>query len=266
MYQIIPTKKKTKIPEDLDFIFNDFKAFYEVTATLTVKFDGRFRIGVKTEIYEDIMKFINKADSYQHLSVFIYTSAELVDYISMYNIGLPVQSQIAPIDTLKEVISRESVLLDKGVIYLLYNAIEHDPDSIEDAVQLLLKEFGKQTLITEKMLSTVLVINKIVYPRQVLLAYLWMDRYRNSKLRKSIDYFGKDVVLGAMIKNLKSLLEEKARLYKTGIGSNLIKSISSRNLSLLYQLLVLNRQGVADVEILLNMYEKGLNSYDFIKK
>ena len=265
MYQIIPMRKGS-ISDDLDFIFADFKSFYEVANSITVKFESKYKVGIKSDNYKDIKEFITKADNYSHLSVFLYIPPELVDYISLYNSDANVASEIRPIDTLKELASKESLLFAKGVIYKLYNSILHDNDSLEEAIQILLKEFGRQNEITEQMLSTVFAVNNLVYPRQVLLAYLWMDRYRESKLKSCLSYFGNDICIGAMIKNLNQLMQDKAKLYSTGTGSQLVKTISSTNLLQMYKVLVIERKKFSDITILLHLYEKGLSTYDYIKK
>ena len=94
--------------------------------------------------------------------------------------------------------------------------------------------------------------------------YLWLRRYREYKLMKCLAQVGNNVVVGAFIKNVKTFIKEKENYIKTGQSSNLIKSIDTDRLCLMYRVFVLDKNGISDATILLKLYERGLTSYDFI--
>lgn len=265
MYTLIPTKKSVVI-KDQDYIFNSFSAFYEVCDLLTVSIFGRYRIAVKTEVIKDIQEFIKVNTAYDHLIISIYTSKAAIDYISAYNPNVNIQDNVSFYEQFKDMISDRNILLEKKAMNILYSSVEHDIIAMETVLDNIVKEFGIDQIITEKMLSTIVILNKIVYPRTVLLAYLRLERYRDVKLKKSIEDLGNDVVLGAMRKNIKALIKEKTVYLRTGQGSWLIKELNTTNLVLMYRALIVECGEISDVQILLNLYEGGKTIYDYLQQ
>lgn len=96
-----------------------------------------------------------------------------------------------------------------------------------------------------------------MYPRTVLLSYLELDRYRTQKLEKCQKEMNNEVIIGAMVNNIKKFVKEKNIYFKTGKCSNLIKSINTDNLNIMYRVLVVERNGLNDINILLSLYERG---------
>ena len=84
-----------------------------------------------------------------------------------------------------------------------------------------------------------------------------MDRFRGSRLHKCLSDMGNDITLGAMVKGVGQLLKDKILYYQTGEGNGIIKALDIKNLVLMYRVLVLERHGVNDCELLLKLYERG---------
>lgn len=265
MYRLVPSKKE-KLNNEYDYIFKDFDSFYKVVQILTVPFGGKYNIAVVTEDLNKIKEFIKNEASYEHLNVYIILSKSSIDKLSMENQSINVESEIKPYQVFLNYVSKKNLLFDKNLLPVFYASIDHDETSMENAVNVVYNEYGDKVLINEKMLASLFILNKSVYPRTVLLAYLQLDRYRGSKLNKCLKEFGNDLALGACIKNIKQLVKEKAEYYSTGKGSYLIKNLSTKRIEYMYQVLVTDRQGVNDLAFLFSIYERGINLYDFIQE
>ena len=264
MYTIIPITKDEKI-RDHDFVFTDFDGFYKVANSLTVKLTGKWSVGIKPKNLDDVKDFIAHEDKYSHIIISIYLPQSQVDYLTMRNTNINTKESVKPFDMFKDMCSKRNLLFAKNVIHTLYNSIEHDVDSMEYACNLLYHNFGSYNVITEKMIAQYFIINKVVYPRSVMLDYLWLGRWRESKLKRCLSDVGNDVLLHAMINNIKKMFDAKVTYFKTGNANNLVKSINTKRLNLMYRVFVIERNNLKDVSLLLKLYERGMSCYDFIQ-
>lgn len=258
MYQLILEKSASK---DYDYLFDKFSSFYPIANLITYPLRGQYKIGVKSDSVEDIQTFMQNAEAYSALMIDVLVQQSILDYLTMYNSDAVVATTAKPFDTFKELLSQRNILLDKSLISLLYSSISHDYAEMSATLDLIVNKLGSHVLITEKMLSTVIVLNKAVYPREVLLAYLRMDRHRTKKLQDCLTYFGNDVTVGAMVKNLKAIIKDKRVYLHTGKGNGIIRNLNSVNILLMYRILNF-RRGLNDVVLLMDLYERGI--YDDI--
>ena len=263
MYKLVPYKKSTVFPV-CDYVFKTFEAFYKIADLLTVPLTGRYVICVITDKQDEITEFVKKQNLYEHLIVNIYAPATLINYMVMYNNRLKVDDKESPFDTFQELISKYNLLLEKNLISLFYASIEHDFSSMESAVRLTVNEFGKNTVVTEKMLGSLFILNKTVYPRQVLLSYLRCDRWRASKLKKCVESVGEQVAFYACRKNIKDIFDAKINYFKTGQATDLIKSLNTERVLLMYRILVVEPCSFKNLTISLNLYERGISQNDII--
>lgn len=265
MYTVIPLGKKDKIGEH-DFVFTDFESFYKTACTLTVKLNGKWSIGIKPKDINDVKDFISNEAKYSHLVISIYLPKSQVEFLTMRNTHINTKENIKPFELFQEMCSNRSLLFGKGVIYTVYNSIEHDVDSMEYACNLLHQRFGSHNTITEKTAAECFIINKVVYPRSVVLDYLWMGRWREQKLKKCMSDVGNDIMLYAVINNIQKLFDAKVTYFKTGEANNLTKSIDTKRLNLMYRVFIIDRGKVSDVALLFKLYERGKSCYDFIQR
>ncbi|MBQ2885868.1 MAG: hypothetical protein IJE43_19255 [Alphaproteobacteria bacterium] len=265
MYTLIPLTKNEKMHKH-DFVFSDFQSFYKVASSLTVKLQGKWYIAIKTKDIKAVSDFLAVSEKYEHMVIEIFLPQSQVDYLSMRQPSIIIKDKIKPYEQFTDLCSKRNLLFEKNVCLLVYNAIEHDIDSMEHAVNMLYDAYGPQNAISEKMISKYFIVNKIVYPRSVLLDYLWLGRWREVKLKKCLECMGNDIVLYAMINNIEKLFEAKVTFFKTGQANNLVKSIDTRRLLLLYRILVVERGKFKDIAILLKLYERGLSCYDFTQR
>lgn len=243
-----------------DYQFETFKDFYEVCGQLTYKLDGRYSVGIVTDDVGAIKEFLGIELKYSYFLISIYTSDSVLEYIAMYKSGVNVAENVSYFDIFKQLISEKRLLFESiKLVNLLYSSIGHTIGEMQETLDSLLVQYGTDHVITEKDVSSIVVLTNIMYPRQVLIAYLQMDRYRKSKFRKCINDVGNDVMLGAMVKGVTQLLKDKILFYKTGEGNWITKTLDFRNIILMYRVLVVERHRVNDCELLLELYERGLS-------
>lgn len=265
MYEIVQATRKTKIVAH-DYLYEKFSDMYEQAKCLTLSWNGKYSIVIKTDDIKDIVGFMRQQDKYMDFVITIYSSKATVDYIASNYVNAVIAGAQSPYELFKSLVMAKNVLFEKKVMPILYNSIEHDEMSMDNALNVIISEYGAYNLITEVMLSKFFVLNKSTYPRSVVINFIYMGRYRWYKLEKCIDEMGNDVVVGAMVKNIKLFVEEKAVYFRTGKGSNFIKSLNTQNLNRLYQIFVAERNGINDAILLLAMYERGLGYYDIVQQ
>lgn len=264
MYVIRKDKKKANYP-DTNYTFKDFKGFYEIAEYLDVPVFGKYSILIKSENVEQILSFIDIEETFAEFVVYIYTTQAVIDYVTLRKPAVKVDDTSSMYNTYKELIEKHGVLFSKGVDDLLYRSVEHDYEEM-DSVLLKLKLEFDDVEITSKMLQTVVVVDDIVYPREVLNAYLRLDRWRLQKLRKCVKQVGNDVCYWVIKRTLRSMIKSKTKYLQTGVSDSGIRYINSTNLLMMYRLFVTGTGYVSDVELLMRLYERGLTVYDIIQE
>lgn len=253
---VIVSKASKKNTRDADYIFNKYSDFKALAAVLLCPIVGLFRINLTTDKIADIEELLKEQSLYEHLDIAVYTVERNLDILYMRHPGISNILDSSPFDVFKELVTKHNLLFDKKALYSLYGNIEHSNSEMEEALALLEDKFGKYNEITERYLQQYFPIQNIVYPREVLIAYLWMSKYRDAKLDKCVKQLGNDVCFRATIKNLKKFVEDKATYYTSGKASKLIKLIPEPNLIKLYKLFVLDKK-FTDAKVLYAMYERG---------
>lgn len=255
MYYLYKKSKSVALPK-FTYTFSKFDDFYEAAKVLTASLVEPYTIRIKSDSYKDVIKFIEAGQTYSWMSIYIETTKSVIDYISLTKPQASMLSAKSNWDTFTDLISRYGILFDRNCIRVLYGAIDHEYESMVEALELIKQTYpGK--IVTEKDISALFVVDNLIYPRSVCIAYLRLDRWRRSKATKCVDYFGNDLVLYAIRKNVISLLDEKIKYLKTGDGSGLIKSIPANNLVRMYNALHGGRAGFKDILTILDLYEKG---------
>ena len=151
---------------------------------------------------------------YSTLVVYIETSESLLEYITLQKPQVSILNSKSNFEVFKELIEKYRILFDKNCIQTMYSAIGHSYSDMDEALELLQKTFPNKK-ITVNELNKLFVIDDTVYPRNVCISYIRMDRWRKSKLNKCLDYFGNDLVLYSMRKTVRKFLDEKIKYLKT---------------------------------------------------
>ena len=265
MYRLVKFKKSQGM-EEADFEFKTLDDFRDAASLLLAPLVGNYRVNIATEDVIGIQEFVREANLYNHLTVRIYTTQAVIDYITMRDSSVVVDRDIKEYDLFKQLASQRNLLLERGLLFTLYGSVEHSTEEMNKLLDLLLNEFGANRMITEKMAAQFIILNKTVYPRRVMMEYLFLSRWRKSKLDKCVKVIGNDITVRAIIKNLKQLVTEKSQYLKTGKGSAQIRAINTERLLVMYRVFGLERCRINDVYVLLKLYEKGVSVRDIINR
>jgi hypothetical protein len=264
VYYLYSKAKKGSLPK-FDYTFNKFEDFYAIGKILTRKLDGLYEVNIKANKYDEVMEFINISEQYWYLNIYITMAEPLLDRVLK---GKPAANTLSMKDDYEvwtDLIQKYNILFDKGCIKKIYWSIKHDYDTMTNALTEIKSAYGDR-IVTMKMVEKVIQLDDFVYPRSVCISYVKMDRFRRSRLNKSVQCFGSDLVYYAMRKNVTNLLEAKMQYFKTGNGNNLIKALPMDNLVKLNYAFIVAPSGFKDIYTLLNLYEKGVYLDDYLQE
>lgn len=265
MYQIAKYKKNIQYAY-YDYTFKNFDDFYKIASLLTLPLIGVYKICIINNEKEEIIKFIKRESDFFSLQIDIYSEQKVIDYVVQYNPSVRVVGTESDYDKFLKLISEREILFDKYCIYRLYQSIEHDVAYMVEALDTIIQEYGKKTLITLDMLSQLFVINDVVYPSQVLRKFLEQDKRRYKLLNMCISQIDNDIIVGSTVKEIKRLLSGKANYFKTStITDDRIKTINTKNLLLAYKVFISEREGINDIFILYKLYDYGITTLDIQK-
>lgn len=265
MYYLYKKSKSTELPS-FHYIFKKFEDFYEVAKLLEVPLIGAYYINIKTDSYKDTMEFIKMSDNYSTLVIYIEVSESLLNYISLQNPNVKLLESASNYEVFKGLITKYGILFKKNCVRLMYFAIPHSYAEMDEALELLQRTFPNVSPITENEISELFIVDNIIYPRNVCIMFLRLDRGRYTNLDKCIDYFGNDLVLYSIRKTARKFLEEKIQYLKTGKGSKLIATISYMNIVRLLNAIDYNRRRFIDIKTILQLYEQGETVNDTLQK
>ncbi len=265
MYYLYKKSKGVELPE-FQYTFNKFDDFYDVANILSVPLVGVYYIRVKCDSYSDTVKFIEMSGNYASLVVYVEVSESLLNYVILHKPEVQLLESKSNFEVFKELISRYGILFKKNCVRTMYFAIGHSYSEMDEALELLQRTFPDVRPITEEEISRLFVVDNTIYPRNVCIAYLRLDRGRKGNLDKCVDYFGNDMVLYSMRKTCRKFLEEKIRFLKSGTGSGIIKLIPYKNIVRMCLALDYMRDGFMDIKTIMSLYEKGEYVHDTLQE
>lgn len=265
MYYLYKKSKSVMLPE-FKYSFNKFEDFYAIAELLEVPLVGNYYINIKSDSYKEIINFINISQAYETLIIYIEVSASLLDYVCLQKPNVCLIESKTNFEIFKELVSKYGILFKQYAMKTMYFAIDHDYASMDEALQLVVHTFPDVREIGESEISQLFVIDKLVYPRNVLIAYVRLTPGRKSQLEKCINHFGNDMVLWSMRKAIRNLLNDKIKYLKTGRGSGLMKYLPSENLIRMANALDYNRGSFMDIRTILALYEEGETINDYLQK
>lgn len=265
MYYLYKKSKSTELPE-FQYIFKKFEDFYEIAKLLEVPLIGAYYIKIKTDSYKDIMNFIDCAETYSTLVIYIEVSESLLNYITLQKPTVQLLESKSNYEVFKELVSKYGILFKKNCLRTMYFAIGHSYAEMDEALELLQRTFPDVSPITENEISRLFVVDNTIYPRSVCIMFIRLDRGRYSNLNKCIEYFGNDMVLYSMRKTARKFLEEKINYLKTGRGSKLIALLPYLNIVRLCNALDYSRGRFMDIRTILTLYEEGVYVNDTLQE
>lgn len=229
---------------------------------ITLPLFGVYNVGIKCNSIDGYFSFQKVASRYKAVTIYIIMDEEIINYVVAMRPETNVGEEKSPYTLLLELIQERGLLFDKYQISRLYSAIGHEVSDMVEALDRIQSEYPKGTLIDKERLNKLFIIEDIVYPRSVLIAFLRMDKNRYRMLAACEKSMGSGIVVGATAKQIKNLIAEKAKYFMTGECRNVIKKINTQNLLLLYKIFITERGGINDPFTLYKLYESGVSALE----
>lgn len=261
MYRLISYTKKIDL-SSYDYVFKSFDEFYDISYYIKYPLFGVYRIAIITNKINEMIKFIDDEDKFFHFDITVMMEEAQIQKVSVVRPDVKSQEIAGAYDTWKRMIGERELLFDEHMTYKLYSSVEHDTASMIEALDLVKNEYPNGELITKERLSKLFVLNDTIYPRQVLLKFLSMDRSRWKLLRMCQEQMDNGTITGATVNNIRKMVESKAAYFKTGMTQEYIKRINTQNLIIADKVFCTNRYGLDDPFILYKLYENGVSVGD----
>lgn len=248
-----------------DYILDNFKSFYELADCITVPLSGKFELLIYCNSYKQALEFIDRENEFECFNVtIVLPDKQAISNIALAKPSARIGKGISMFEVFKQEIENRHLVIDKRAVSKLYASIGSSLEEMEEGLSILENTYGRFKLINLNDISKVITLKDLVYPRQVMVAYLTMHKYRKSKLNQAIESFGEDIVFYAIRKNIQKIMEERYQYLRTSIGSDLIKGISTKNINLMYYLFYVRyRDFPVNVRMILHLYENGFKEYDY---
>lgn len=261
MYSIVEYKKGCDFSQ-FHYVLKSFDEFYNIARYLYLPLVGVYKLAVITISDEDVNNFIKIQEKYSHISVTIFMESQAMKVVEDSNPEANFELLANSYTVFKQLIMDRGLLFDRYMIYKLYRSIDHDMVTMIESLDKLVDKFGSDTLLTEDKISSLFVLNDVIYPSQVLLKFINMDNGRWRLLKLCSSQIDNDVLVGSIVKEIRKLMEAKAAYFKEGSTNDRIKNLNTQNLVIAYRVFISERCGINDAFLLFNLYENGLSAID----
>lgn len=258
MIEVILDDDKLNI--NFDYVVSSIEDLKELMKDIYKPIFGEYVIKLTLKELQDIKYVVQNQGMFGHLKLYVCLSSSVFKKFQLAMPNADLKSKMTLYEYMMEGIGTRGLLIDKDAVRSLYSSIGKTREEVDIALDILSNNFGRYLRITKKELSKYFALNEIVYPRTVLLDYIRLSRFRKSRLHRCLRDIDDDIVLAAMVKNIKALHKEKVKYLSTGLGSDLIRKLNTRNINLLYYILVVAKPyHLNDVVVLLELYERGIS-------
>lgn len=252
--------KEDRTPVDYDYVLSSIEDLDDIMKIIYKPILGVYKIGLYLNDLNSIKFLLNNKARFNHLDIDMVLTEAIYKKISLAMPTLVQEDRRSMWEFLIEGISKRNLLINKKVVSMMYSSIGKSYEEIDELLDILDNAFGPFMQISEKDLSKYLVINVIVYPRTVLISYINLYRWRQTQLKKCLEDISPEIIIASMVKQIKKLHEQKIKYLDTGLGSKFIRTLNTKNLNLMYYLLVVNKPyHLNDITLLLEIYERGIN-------
>lgn len=241
-----------------DYKVDSLDKLHELMDVIYKPIIGAYVVVFDVSRMRDAKTVLQYRSKYNHLDLILHMPEKVYKELLLASPNLSdLRKGSSPFEYLKDGITSRLLLIETRAVSKLYASIGHSTEEIDDALDLLESKFGTGIYIRIDDIAKHISISDVVYPRTVVLAYISKLRWRKSLLTKCLSTINKDVVLAAMIKNLKALHKAKSEYLRTGVGQEYIKKLNTRNLNMLYYTFcVWKPYNFNDVVVLLEIYEE----------
>lgn len=242
-----------------DYVFKKFDDFYDLNTFIKFPLFGVYSIAVVTSQIPDIIEFIRNEEKYIHLDITLFVEEAQIERLAIKLPDINISGSSGEYDTWLQMISDRELLFDDYMTYKLYSSIEHNTAAMLDALDLLKAEYKNGEKITRERLDRLFVINDIIYPRQVLIKFINMEKTRWKLLDMCMKQMDGGLIVGATVNNIRKMIEGKANYFNSGDSKEYMRRINTANLLIAYKVFCTERNNVDDPFILYKFYENGLS-------
>lgn len=259
------TLKEDKITRYYDYVLSNVEDFNDLMKIIYVPIIGRYKIGLTLTDINEIKSILYNSERYSHIDIYITLNEVVYKKLILAVPTLVSDAKPSILEYLKQGISKRNLIIKENVVYVIYQSVGKSYEEVDDILDLLVRVFGPFVEITKDGLSRHIVINNIVYPRSVLVNYINLTRYRKSLLERCLKDISPDIVIASMVKQVKKLHEDKCKYLASGLGTDFIKNLNTRNLNMMYYHLVVNKPyHLNDISVILEIYERGIEVNDLL--
>lgn len=263
MYSIVKSTSEDDF-SGFDYIFKKIEEFEQVVPYLYLPLSGVYRVALVTTNIDNVLDIIQNEQKYSNLALTIFMEEQAMDKVASYVPEANFEQSINTYQMFVDLVAERHLLFERHLLYKVYRSIDHNLIEMMNVLDEIVMKFGSEIEITEKQVSTIIAINDIVYPRQVIMKFIEMDIYRWRLYNKCIKQLGNDIMIGSFVKSLKDFVKAKTRYLKTGQGNKYIREMNTSNLAIAYRIFVTERVSINDSYILLKLYENGVSEKDLL--
>lgn len=239
--------------------FNSMAKFEDFTSRVFTKLIGRFTIVLKSLSSRCILDIKKESMSYSDFDIYIVVTEEMLTDLKLADASIRENvSLVSKWKYISNLTTKYDLQISKKVFTSLYRSISNmDYDVAEELITRLGKVF-KGREVTKSELKKHVYLTDIVYPGEVLLAYLSDYRYKEDKFKKCIKNIQDEVLPYALRKSIKDLYKEKLEILQAPVGYSRVKNISFDRVFTAYELIVLDKYYKYSAYVIIKELERRL--------
>ena len=249
--------EKSEAPK-ADYV-GSYTKLSKVLPLLSYHIEGRrMKVNIICKKLADAQEIRNLYSGKDNLDITVLVSETLFDRLALL---YPEEvKRLSKYGLLEKLIEERRMLFARGCISVLYNAIDNkSKDGFIDALDKLQSKHSTIHEINKEDIAEFFYVQDVVFPRQVLVAFLLLKRNRWKLFKVCEKSYPSSLIYYAMRENLDKIISAKGKYYDTGQRDYLSERVPARNLARM-KLVFSNK--IKDPYILLKIYEGGLDLHD----
>lgn len=249
--------EKSEAPK-ADYV-GSYTRLSKVLPLLSNHIDGRrMKVNIVCKKLADAQEIRNLYSGKDALDITVLVSETLFDRLAlMYPEEV---KRLSKYGMLEKLIEERRMLFARGCISVLYNAIDNKTkDGFNQALDKLQSAYHGMHEINRKDIAEFFYIQDVVFPRQVLVAFLLMKRNRWKLYKICEKSYPASLIYYAMRDNLDKIISAKGKYYDTGQRDYLSERVPAGNIA---RMKLIFSSKLKDPFILLKMYEGGIDLHD----
>lgn len=239
--------------------FGSYTKLAKVLPLLSSHIEGRpMKVNVICKKLADAQELRNLYSAKETLDITVLVSEALFDKLSlMYPEEVKRMSKYG---LLEKLIQDRKMRFARGCISVLYNAVDNkSKDGFIAALDTLQGAYNILHEITRADIAEFFYVQDVIFPRQVLTAFLLMKRNRWKLYKMCEKSYPASLIYYAMRDNLDKIITTKGKYYETGQRDYLSALIPANNIA---RMKLMFTHKIKDPYVLLKLYEGGIDLND----